>query len=69
MKTAFWVWFIGAVVYLLVQLLDREADLSADERTPVLLKPVIAVFWFFCAPIQFFTRWKLKRLREQGPRL
>jgi hypothetical protein len=65
MKAVFWIWLIGAVVYLIYQLLDSEADLSPDERTPPILKPVIAAFWFLAAPIQLTTEWKMKKAREK----
>lgn len=65
MMVVFWIWLLGAIAYFIYQLLDSESDLSPDERTPPLLKPVIAVFWFLAAPIQLKTEWTLRKHREK----
>lgn len=65
MKIAFWAWLIGAVVYLIYQLKDDQSDLSADERVPMIFMPVIAALWFFTAPVQLSTKWKLKKMKEK----
>jgi hypothetical protein len=65
-KDIFWIWLVGAILYLLYQLFwQDESDLSADEQTPIGLMPVIAFFWFIAAPVQFYTAYQLKKQREK----